>query len=47
MMYIPEYITVVMDNVQDYKKIYEKGFSSKPHNTRSWFMGSKTNFEKA
>ena len=26
MMYIPEYITVVMDNVQDYKKIYEKGF---------------------
>ena len=26
MMYIPEYITVTMESVQDYKVIYEKGF---------------------
>ena len=26
MMYIPQYITVTMDSVSDYKKIYETGF---------------------
>ena len=26
MMYIPQYITVTMESVTDYKKIYEKGF---------------------
>lgn len=29
-----------LDKNVDTEKIYEKGFSSKPHNTRSWIMGN-------
>lgn len=29
-----------LDKTVDTEKIYEKGFSSKPHNTRSWLMGN-------
>lgn len=29
-----------LDKNIDTEKIYEKGFSSKPHNTRSWLMGN-------